>query len=256
MKAKVVLFSAFHKPYIVPSANWIIPVHAGKDLAEIDLGFTGDNSGKHISLLNPFYCELTVLYWVWKNVDRSSCEYWGLTHYRRYMVPQNIWTRLGKRKAYHIPVDQALMDKYVCDSLSLKISKDLSVCDVIIPRIRKIERNEFVTVEEYYKRHHLALPWDTMIEVIKTKYPDYERSLIRFEQETMCYFNMMIASWEIWDRYLEWLFDILFEVSKRVNAIDDPYQRRFPGFLSERLLNLYIYHNDLKYKEYLTVNLE
>lgn len=45
------------------------------------LGYTPGNTGKNISAKNPNYCELTGLYWVWKNL---SCDYIGLCHYRHY----------------------------------------------------------------------------------------------------------------------------------------------------------------------------
>ena len=45
----------------------------GKNLWDIFRIITGD----HISSKNPNYCELTGLYWAWKNLD---CEYIGLCH--------------------------------------------------------------------------------------------------------------------------------------------------------------------------------
>ena len=64
----------------------------------------------------------------------------------------------------------------------------------------------------------------------------------------------MIARWDVWDNYLSWLFDILFEVNKQIEPKNDVYQQRVFGFLAERLLNLYVQHNRLR-SAYLTVAL-
>ena len=61
---------------------------------------------------------------------------------------------------------------------------------------------------------------------------------------------MMIARKSVYDSYCEWLFDVLFEVEKRID-IDgkDDYQKRVMGFLSERLLKVWLIANDYKVKE-------
>jgi hypothetical protein len=56
---------------------------------------------------------------------------------------------------------------------------------------------------------------------------------------------MLIASWDFWDGYLTFLFDILLEVKKDLVIVmtENPLQMRIFGFLSERLLNAYLsYH--------------
>ncbi|MBQ7883295.1 MAG: DUF4422 domain-containing protein [Phascolarctobacterium sp.] len=71
---------ATHKKYWMPEDEVYLPLHVGRDGKE-DLGYMGDNTGDNISDKNASYCELTGLYWAWKNLD---CEYIGLCHYRRY----------------------------------------------------------------------------------------------------------------------------------------------------------------------------
>lgn len=39
-----------------------------------------DNYGENISTENPYYGELTALYWIWKNTDST---YIGLYHYNK-----------------------------------------------------------------------------------------------------------------------------------------------------------------------------
>ena len=59
----------------------------------------------------------------------------------------------------------------------------------------------------------------------------------------------MIVRKEIFDDYCEWLFSILFEVEKRIQISNNVYQARVFGFLSERLMRVYIEKKKLKVKE-------
>lgn len=68
----------------MPKDSIYLPVHAGAaGKANISLSYQRDDEGENISLKNPNYCELTALYWLWKN---SKAEYLGLAHYRRQNI--------------------------------------------------------------------------------------------------------------------------------------------------------------------------
>lgn len=69
-----------HKKIPEISNKIYIPLHVGKE-GKADLGYLGDNSGENISQKNDNYCELTGLYWLWKNV---KCDIIGICHYRRF----------------------------------------------------------------------------------------------------------------------------------------------------------------------------
>ena len=68
---------------------------------------------------------------------------------------------------------------------------------------------------------------------------------------------MMICRKELFDEYCEWLFDILFRLETQVDYKDySDYQKRIFGFMSERLLNVWVIYKNLKVKELRTVNTE
>ena len=73
---------AAHKPYQMPKDDIYLPLHVGH-AGKPDIGFQGDDTGENISTKNANYCELTGLYWAWKNLD---ADYIGLAHYRRYFA--------------------------------------------------------------------------------------------------------------------------------------------------------------------------
>lgn len=58
----------------------VIPIQGGAALSDRRMPIIGDDQGG-ISVKNPFFCELTVMYWALKN---CSAEVVGFCHYRRY----------------------------------------------------------------------------------------------------------------------------------------------------------------------------
>lgn len=89
---------ATHKKYEMPKDEMYIPLHVGEEGKE-DLGYIGDNTGDNISLKNPYFCELTGLYWAWKNLN---AEYIGLSHYRRHFSSK----KHSKKNKYDIILNQ------------------------------------------------------------------------------------------------------------------------------------------------------
>lgn len=149
MDIKVIV--ATHRPCAVSTDPLYIPLQVGAAGKE-SIGLRRDDTGENISEKNPFFCELTGLYWAWKNL---SAEYIGLVHYRRYFA--------GRRRSAHM-------------------------CNMLILR-----------------REHL-------------------------------------------DAYCTWLFDILFELEKRIDATRyTPFQARFFGRISELLLDVWLEQNPLDY---------
>ena len=100
--------------------NMYLPIHVGCE-GKKNLGFQGDNSGENISNLNSYYCELTGLFWAWKNLD---CDYLGLVHYRRY------FTKMTKRYNESINIDDVILNRF-------EVEKLLENSEVIVPKRRK-----------------------------------------------------------------------------------------------------------------------
>lgn len=226
--ADIRIIVATHKPYWMPDDPLYLPMQVGAEGKE-SLGFTPDNTGDNISSKNPNYCELTGLYWAWKNLNLS---YLGLAHYRR-----------------HFTITGGTNDRR--DVLDIDQARQLlgtENVDVILPEQRNywIETN----YQQYVHAHH-AEDLDTTRAIIKERYPDYLESFDAVMKKTNGHrFNMFIMKKELADAYCDWLFDILFELEKRldISSYSDNDKRVF-GFVSERLLDVWIRTNDIKYKD-------
>ena len=69
------------------------------------------------------------------------------------------------------------------------------------------------------------------------------------------YANMLICRKEVFDAYSSWLFDILFELEKRIDISGyNQYQSRIFGFISERIMRVWFIKNKMRIKELPIIN--
>ena len=232
---------ATHKEYRMPQDPIYIPVHVGHALAKQEFGWQGDDTGDNISTKNPNYCELTALYWAWKNLDADAI---GLVHYRRYFLSPNI----GKIKKIKLLAN--LCDEYKWNLILSK--KDFENILIKYPIIVPKKRNYYIeTVESQYIHAHHTQDIDIVRKVLKKKSQLYFDSFNKHMRErTTHLYNMFIMNKKYFDEYCKWLFDILFEVEKNIDISDySKNDARIFGFLGERLLDVWLKANNLKYFE-------
>jgi hypothetical protein len=234
MNKSIKIFVIHHKPYPKYQDEIFVPLHVGKKVTKINLDMLSDDTGDNISEKNDNFCELTGMYWVWKNI---KTDYVGFCHYRRYFnfnLNDNFEEIFPPKN-----VDQIFGINDIQEIFNAKKLYELiENFDVILSKKRKlIELN----VEDQYKRIHIADDWDVMLNVILKKYPDYKSSIqeVFLGSNEIYPCNMFVMRFDIYCKYMEWLFDILFEVERRITI----RQKRVFGFMSERLLNLYVHKN-------------
>lgn len=78
---KTQILGVTHKEYQFPKDALYTPIQVNAQKNK-DLGYLKDNEGDNISFKNNNYCELTAMYWAWKNL---SCDIIGINHYRRIL---------------------------------------------------------------------------------------------------------------------------------------------------------------------------
>lgn len=192
--------------------------------------FLTDSVRENISVKNKSFCELTGIYWIWKN---SCDDIVGFVHYRRYLLEP------GSRD---VPVRYDTVRNLLNDK------------DIILPKISKQPNS----IKYGWSLIHYIQDLDMLRNVIEEKCPDYLEDFDVFMSSHELYIcNIMIGKKEIVDKYCEWLFELLFELEKRVDISDyDTMQKRLFGFLSERLLNVWVRHNNLRIAELRLYNTE
>ena len=216
---------ATHKSYRMPDDPMYVPLLVGADKNSAEADYARDNDGDNISADNYSFCELTGLYWAWKNL---KADYIGLVHYRRHFK--------GKGKG----------DKFAKILNREEIEKYLDKSDVLLPAKRHyyIETNR----SQYLHAHH-AEGLTVTEEVIRSRCPEYAAAWETVMKRRSGHrFNMLIMRYDLFRAYCEWLFGILFAVKERLDISEwTPSEQRFYGYLGERLLDVWLTHNSVKY---------
>lgn len=225
MSVRVIV--AAHKAYRMPTDPMYLPLHVGKAGKDLDLGFQGDNTGDNISEKNSSYCELTGIYWAWKNLD---CDV-GLAHYRRHFR--------GKNKG---------SDKFASILTGQEAEALLKDYPVLVPGKRKyyIETNY-----SHYIHAHPAEGLDMAFSYVSARSESYKKAVETVKNRTWAHmFNMFIMRRDTFNDYCSWLFDVLAHVENNLDTTGyDAYNSRVYGFISELLLDVYLEANHIPYHE-------
>lgn len=218
------MFIIAHKKGELPEIAGYSPIQAGAILHE-PLFDLVDSTGDNISAKNEKYCELTVQYWVWKNVKSESV---GFVHYRRFFY-KHPWSSAG------------------CNILTVEqAASDLESADVILPEKLELSRSTQEEFNLYHNDKDLSLTRG-VVATTGTHYLNAFDAVMG--ARAFSPYNMFIMPWDTFDAYMGWLFPVLEEVDSLVDMEGyDSYNKRLLGFISERLLNVWVRANDLEVK--------
>ena len=251
-----------HKDYPYVVNPTLLPIQVNKKHAICSLPFQGDDEGENISSKNDNFCELTAMYWAWKNMQNT--DFIGLFHYRRYLVIPSFSTKF---------LIQTIMQHLRCIKANLKVRLSykytVTRCDFFHPYsnlselskdfnkiLKKIKLSEEVvylppktilpnlSVRDQYIYYHISEDWIIMESVLKEMYPEYMVSYDKIVHHNTLYpYNIFIMGKQTFNDYCSWVFSILFEVEKRIFLSSYSLQKRVFGFMAERLFNVYIEYN-------------
>ena len=251
---KIFVFHYKPEPTFFNIPNYV-HVWAGKNNSRIDTELVGDDTDDNISDKNKYFSELTGLYWVWKN---QQSDIFGSCHYRRfftnrkepftYRIKRFLYYFVGlhrKRFGLIFSSDLKLFEKAILTKD--EILEILESFDAILPQSRKLRSS----VKDHYHRCHNSLDLNMIEEILIEKCPEYLPAFNSVISGNRLYANnMFILKKTDFDRFMSWWFELLFEFESRINKADYPgYQQRILGFIAERLLTVWFYHQDLRIKE-------
>ncbi len=239
---KAAIYIACHKPSRVVSNRAIRPIRVGFDKESVKGVELSDSIGDSIAHKNASYCELTAQYWAWKN-DADS-DYVGMMHYRRYFDFSNsnehvcdTWGVVNRPRFGYF-----FSESFGLDSES--VENFLSTCDIVLPHKWSVRDAGFDSIRSHYSSAlgHYAKDLLVVRDVIKDRHPDYLSFYDDYLSSDEGYFtNMFVMRRDLFDAYSAWLFDVLSEAELRIDISKyDPVARRIFGYLSERLLNVWL----------------
>lgn len=223
-KVKIVI--ATHKKFETYVDDPIyIPIQVGAALHKnVRLGYLCDDTNDNISIKNNNYCELTAVYWAWKNI---KCDIIGLCHYRRYFFTYGI-----------------------------KNKKNVLVESDIIRLLKKSD-----AIISYPLTHKGVSNWDfyckgagrekdlrELKKVLQLKYNEYIPAFdCIMNQDYASYYNMIMTKKDVFDNYTTWLFDVFNELEEKIDMTGYSIaEQRIYGYMSELLLNVWLKHNQIK----------
>ncbi len=261
MNVKILI--AYHKESLLIKDDVFCPIQVGRAVSNTKLDMIGDNTGENISEKNPIYCEMSAVYWAWKNLD---ADYIGLCHYRRiftfyknsYMIrvgrkikyylsklvnivkPGSIYLYTGLIKVYKRQDYITISENFSSNLVSILQNTRY---DAILPRPIKLSTINVYHFFEVGLEHMLLLD-----QIIKENHPQfyyyYKKSL---RSNTLYAANIFIMKKHIFDDYCKTIFSILEEHEKRtidsgwcIDIIKEKCYSRRSGYFAEILTNAYV----------------
>lgn len=202
---------ALKNEYKMP--EYMLPIQVGKALVDQKVTEVTDDIGDNISLKNGNYCELTALYWMWKNCFPVGKEqYYGLAQYRRrFELSQDDLLRLCSNEV-----------------------------DVLLPYPLPYAPD----IQEHHKRYIQDEDWNVLIRVLEELQPEYAKAYKDILEQPFLYnYNVIIAKKEVMMDYCSWLFPILARVEELSVPKGSERSDRYIGYMGENLETLYFMYN-------------
>lgn len=246
LKMNIKVLVCHHKEYPFVKNECFLPVQVGKSLSDISLDYAEpDNTGQNISEKNASWCELTALYWAWKNL---SADYYGLMHYRRML---HFRAREGCYLFHDITEKQIQTFGWTADA----VRESCQQFDIMTGPVWRIHPaglpEKVMNAWDFYGREHDIRSLEIVVDIVKKNYQAHYLPLLQSLSDTTCVWgNIAVMKSLYFHEYCQFLFGVLEEAERRIEVpTHDSYQRRVFGFLAERLLNAWLVYARGRYPD-------
>ncbi len=176
-------------------------IQAGAALTGKRISDLTDDTGMNISERNRMYCEMSAVYWVWKNTEH---DWVGIEHYRRHL--------LVRPEMLTEDVDAILPLPYTCYpnemAQFLRFTTE-DVLNALLKTLKELHPSEFA-------RYHDIL------------YGKYQYT-----------YNLVCAKRKVFDDYCRWFFEITEHMETMADEVPEIKETRALSYVAEVLTNLY-----------------
>lgn len=192
--------------YVVGATHNMFPeLDEGREKFLVNVNHEGDN----IDSLNPWYCELTGLYYLWKN---SDAYYVGLEHYRRFFCS-------AKHPKQRMKVDEAMEILNKADMIVTEYNHGPKYCALDWFRDSKFMK-------------HLEKFLEVLPETDRKEFNAYLRL------HTLIQCNMFIGKRPVMERWCNYIFPLL-EAYAKVEPLTKE-NGRMPGYFAEHIFGYWL----------------
>lgn len=200
----------------------------------------GDNSGNHISQLNPYFSEFTTIWWAWKN-KHLTADVIELAHFRAWLAPQSMHAR--KEPTIHCTADQLSTYNVDSEEWCEQMQTILQTYDAIMP----IPWDFAWNIREQFLSCYTTKQWQTTLDSLDepaaAKYFETHKGVVAG--------NLGIMKKELWEEYFNWIFPIMFQIHSRITDYPETWDvttSRIPAASAERLQTWWLHSRGLKIK--------
>lgn len=234
---------------LIPNPLYI-HVQCGAFREQVSSLYVGDDTGDNISEKQPYYSELTVQYWAWKNYQ---ADYYGLCHYRRYLSFAKTRYRVNERNMVTEPILSASSIRRHCLTDSDKMQSLIIQYDAIIAEGANVKRLSTPkgglpkTVRELWEGQDGVMIYkedlELLMRAIRKLYPEYLESALKYlEGSEHIGYNCYILRRELFFEMCHFQFTVLAELEHLIDA--NSYKgnlKRVFGYMAEIMYGIYIY---------------